>query len=734
MDKLFLFLMAGVLATAEPVAGLIGKFGDGTANVVFVSRAPNFYLESGESVHPALGVGFRGQWEGLLQVLSAGDYEFSRDVTLDGVTGVRHSLTAGMHPFAIPFARESGKLAQLRLLWRTSRFDWEPVPHGAFFHERAMEPPGSVESGRRLVTAAGCANCHAAPGVERPAVRLDGIGSRTNVNWLFAFLRRHDVAPQSAGQSADLAAHLVSLKEGSAPKPRKANEVSIGKGGELFGTMGCVFCHPSGSMPAMGSKYTLAPLTEYLLEKHRPSMLLDEEDATALAAYLTRPTDPKMEGVAPAGDQGRGAQWMVSLHCAGCHQGGEKARPLASLRGTQCKVVSTAWTEAEKQNAGAFLRSAIAPKSPAPVFTLRNEIERHQCLRCHKPGTEAPELVGVGEKLKTSWIGQVLWGKKRIRHGRELRMPHYDEAQMRPVALALAKAEGLAPGDGPAPPSFTDAERDAGMGLLGTNSKKKGMACIGCHDWGVRKALGEEGPQLQNAAERLRFDWYERWMRNPARILSGTSMPNYFGAMPLERAKPRIHSLWAAMDWGAKAPIPDGFLVSDLEVTSEAKPIVGSEPVVVRWDMPGATPAAIAVGLPGGLSYCFDAGQSRLLYAWRGGFLDMTGTLLRKTDAKKLTPTAGLVGTVFWRAGEDHPVLVGLDKRTPQRRFKGYRLVNGVPEFRYLLDEMDVRETLLREKDSLRRRLTFDHVDGPVYFEGRLLERGRNVVVEVVLP
>jgi len=688
------WLLAAWPASAQAVEGLIGRFGDSATNVVFVSRSPNFYLEPGESIHPSLGAAFSGQWEGSLQILAAGSYEFNRPVIIDGVTGSKHSLTAGMHALTLPFTRQAGAVAQFRLEWRSAGFDWEPVPRSAFFHQRAAEPSRAAEEGRRLVAEARCASCHSAPGLERPVPPLAGIGSRTNRDWLFAFLRRHTVVGQTTEQSADLAAHLFTLKAAGAFKPRKANEVSIGKGGELFGTMGCVFCHPSGSMAAMGSKYTLAAMTAQLLESHRPSMLLDDDDATAIAAYLTRSTDAAFEGPAPAGDAGRGAELRGSLHCTGCHQPAGAKRP---LREVECRVVRTHWTEPQKQNVRAFLRMPPT-KSAAPVFTARHELERHQCLACHKPGTEAPDLDSVGEKLKTSWIGQVLWGKQRIRRGRELRMPHYVEAEMRPLAAALAKMDGLAPGDGMAPPAFADALRETGAGLLGTNIKKQGMACIGCHDWGANKSLGEEGPQLQNAAERLRFDWYERWMRNPARILSGTSMPNYFGGMALDRARPRIHSLWAAMELGAKAPVPDGFRVSDLEVTSEAKPVVGNTAVVVRWDMPEATPAAIAVGLPGGVSYCFDAGQSKLLYAWRGGFLDMTGTLLRKTDAKKLTPTAAIIGTIFWRA----------EKQEGLRRFKGYRLVDGVPEFRYLVDGVEVREMLVPEAGGIRRRRVFD--------------------------
>ena len=695
MDRLLLILALGAgQALPQPIAGLIGKFHDGTATVTFVSKSPNFYLEPAESVHPSLSADFSGQWEGRLQILSAGAYEFNRSVNIDGVSGARHTLSAGSHVLIVPFNRTPGVVAQLRLEWRSAGFDWEPVPRSAFTHPAAAEPSDTPAEGRRLVAEARCASCHSAPGLERPVPPLAGIGTRTNQNWLFAFLRRHTVIAQTEAQSADLAAHLVTRKATSAAKPRKANEVSIGKGGELFGTMGCVFCHPSGSLPAIGSKYSLAVLTARLLNAHQPSMLLDDDDATAIAAYLTRSTDVAFERPAPLGDAAAGASLWTSLNCSGCHQPGAEKRP---LRDTECRVVNTGWTAAQKESVRAYFRLP-PPKSIAPVYSANLELERRQCMACHKPGTEAPELDGVGEKLKSSWIGKVLWEKQRIRQGRELRMPHYQEAELKPLGAAFAKMDGLPPGDGAAPPPFAAAVRETGAGLLGTNIKKQGMACIGCHDWGSNKSLGEEGPQLQNAAERLRFDWYERWMRNPARILSGTSMPSYFAGMAAGRARPRIHALWAAMELGTKAAVPDGFRVSDLEVTSEAKPIVGKEAVVVRWDMPEATPAAIAVGLPGGVSYCFDAGQSRLLYAWRGGFLDMTGTLLRKTDANKLTPTAALIGTVFWRA----------PKESGLRKFKGYRLVNGVPEFRYLLDGVEVLETLTPEGNGIRRRRITD--------------------------
>ena len=45
-------------------------------------------------------------------------------------------------------------------------------------------------------------------------------------------------------------------------------------------------------------------------------------------------------------------------------------------------------------------------------------------------------------------------------------------------------------------------------------------------------------------------------------------------------------------------------------------------PQVQRIFLPDASPAAIAVALPGDLSFCFDASECRLRYVWKGGFID----------------------------------------------------------------------------------------------------------------
>jgi azurin len=114
-------------------------------------------------------------------------------------------------------------------------------------------------------------------------------------------------------------------------------------------------------------------------------------------------------------------------------------------------------------------------------------------------------------------------------------------------------------------------------------------------------------------------------------------------------------------------------------------------PAVYRTFMPDCGPAAIAVGLPGpegGQSYVFDAGQCRLRYAWSGGFVDNT----EQWDGKGQRFTK-LVGDIYFRDTGGFPWKIGTTKQeVPQ--FKGYRLINRYPEFRYIVNGVEIRELI----------------------------------------
>ncbi|GAB4016283.1 hypothetical protein GCM10028773_08890 [Spirosoma koreense] len=146
-------------------------------------------------------------------------------------------------------------------------------------------------------------------------------------------------------------------------------------------------------------------------------------------------------------------------------------------------------------------------------------------------------------------------------------------------------------------------------------------------------------------------------------------------------------------------------------------------PYLYRIFMPDASPAAIAVCLPHDLAYCWDAGTCRLRYAWQGGFLDQKTLWPGKGDTQ-----AQLVGTVFYRDKSRYPLQLSPTETSPAVDFKGYRLIDRYPEFRYTVDGLAVAESIRPQPGGnglLRRfkivgatrsvRFVTDPDDGVVY-------------------
>jgi len=741
-----LALLVTPLAARKPTPGLIGTYSDAARSVELVVASPNFYLDAGQSLHPALGSEFEARWNGRLLVLRGGTYSFrGAEVVVNGhavgESGV--SLDPGRHSIRIAFQRRGGPAA-LQLRWKAEHFDWEPVPTDRFFHDPAKVDARAhlVEQGRRLAENLGCANCHDAQSASlraRPGPSLLGIGSRRKRAWLYHWLRdpagfRADALMpdrlESEQERRDLAAYLAAqVSQLPVEDIGKVSRRDRETGRSLMGSLGCGACHRSDSfsLQGLGSKMDVSTLAAYLQDPTQhdesgemPSFNLTRQEAKELTGGLTESTNEAFDADFTGGDAARGAVLVQAARCAACHEmandpqastpnppGMRRLRPgRGCLAEKPAKGVPRFRLSAKEQQAlTAFVESyAAAPDiSPAPVYEFYRRLTKLRCTTCHaldsaKPSPAIPEygppLTGLGYRMTSEWLRGVLLGTTRTHGGVELRMPHYAKSEVEPLVAGFARAAGVSP-TAASPVSETNPSMSQiGVNMLGTNAAEGGLGCIGCHGFGDHDALGEEGPLLTHVAEKVRHDWFQRWMRDPARELSGTSMPNYFGSLPADDARAKIDVLWAALSLGGEMPLPEGFERVESKPGSEELPVPVDKPIVIRWDMPEATPAAIAVGLPGGLSYCFDAGESRLRYVWRGGFLDMTGTLFEKRDREtKLTRTADILGDVFYRV-EDFPFRVGDLRHIPQRRFRGYRLIDGFPEFHYELDGVDVYERI----------------------------------------
>ena len=127
-------------------------------------------------------------------------------------------------------------------------------------------------------------------------------------------------------------------------------------------------------------------------------------------------------------------------------------------------------------------------------------------------------------------------------------------------------------------------------------------------------------------------------------------------------------------------------------VTKDPFERVARRPEVQRIFMPDVGPAAIAVALPGDLSYCFDAGDCRLRTIWRGDFIN--GWLYWKSNGKA---TGVIMGKVLWHLPEDTTL--------PATKFHGYELNDaGIPTFSYERQGAQFEETIEPAGKNLVRR------------------------------
>ncbi len=142
-------------------------------------------------------------------------------------------------------------------------------------------------------------------------------------------------------------------------------------------------------------------------------------------------------------------------------------------------------------------------------------------------------------------------------------------------------------------------------------------------------------------------------------------------------------------------------------------PYTPVSPYIYRVFIDGASPAAIAVSLPGDLSYCWDAGTCKLRFAWIGGFLDNSELWKGKGDV-----SAKVVGTLFFRDKTQFPLTLSAKDDVPVIDFKGYKLINRYPEFHYTLNGLDVFELILPKPDGtgLVRKFRIPDVKSTVWF------------------
>ncbi|BCU75386.1 c-type cytochrome [Luteolibacter sp. LG18] len=333
----------------------------------------------------------------------------------------------------------------------------------------------------------------------------------------------------------------------------------------------------------VASKYQPGALTAFLKKPDAfhsttgmPDFRLSDDEAGSLAAFLTTAStgkETKLAAAAPKGDLARGEALVKSLNCGSCHPGLPMAEK--TVAPAMDAIFAKDWSAAgcvapaakrgkapvlnlddnERAALAAFAKTGSTPLTrDTPAEYVRREITAQRCTACHaiddqhallddihnesrslvadvkhldeRVAQDRPRFTFLGEMLHASYTESMLQGtaEPRPRPWLLMRMPAF-HSKAKSLAEGFARLHGIEPGK-PGDVKVDPAHAEIGKAL----ASAEGFGCVTCHAIGEAKptaAFEVEGVNLRLAKERLRDEYFFRWMDNPPSVTSNTKMPRY---------------------------------------------------------------------------------------------------------------------------------------------------------------------------------------------------------------
>lgn len=407
-------------------------------------------------------------------------------------------------------------------------------------------PPGDRATGQTLFESVGCLGCHS--GLDKKIDHknrathfdhgpdLSGIGSKTSVDWIYAWLKdpkhynptaRMPNLRLSNQEAADLAAYLATKRDSRvfAAPANLGDPALVEKGKQLIGERGCFGCHLIGGFenrPGIGAElsefgaktvdrldfgdyvtdhtlHTWDRWTYHKLKHPRvyryervdarmPQLDLTDEEIWSVMVVLrgmrgsefVGPYANRLDAAGKARERGR--ELVRWYNCYGCH----------TLDGHQGDILQAYPGDL----------TSFAP----------------------------PVLEGEGQKTQPTWLFGFFRNVTRLRPWLDARMPTFGFSDEQATAL-VGMFSAL---DGAEYPyryygdiRLEGASREVAQRLLVDEFK-----CVSCHLVGDRKLTPEEAakaaPNLELARSRLRAEWLVRWLDDPQKLMPGTRMPSFF--------------------------------------------------------------------------------------------------------------------------------------------------------------------------------------------------------------
>jgi glucose/arabinose dehydrogenase/mono/diheme cytochrome c family protein len=637
---------------------------------------------------------FRGTWRGVLFVPQPGKHRFRFEVqgevrlrinqkevlsvASDSLIGSESGvvdLSFGNQAIEIDY-RRSERGGELRFLWSSESFEWEPVPATRLYHLGPSEESGSpVEE---LLAASRCASCHALPTPTLASPSLQRLKGSIHPDALEEILSNgHRLnADLSSDEVRQVAGYLLSASDQVTLPIGKSGDVARGQ--ERFESLGCLACHrvdgigsnrplAGGDLSRVGAKrpagFFRAWLTDpaSLQAEHRmPTMELAPEEVNDLTAYLSSlgrtKSEPAAEAISNA-DLRAGYGLVKSHRCAQCHAMKE-IQPVERLPldGSTAGCLGNPdrsrhrpgyrFSDSNQKRLLTYVRSLRVDAQPISIDRRGEAIlAANNCRGCHARGHEtglrevlaelgttdareqsvrsAPTLEAVGDKLQDAWLKRAILGEApRLRPWLAPRMPRFrmKEKEIGDLTAYLIAHDRMPTLNRPSQVHSREEELVAAQRLVGP----AGFGCMSCHQVGKHLPVGGEpsarGPDIAGLDQRVRFEWYRRWTRNPARIAGGVEMPAINLASP-GLLSGDLESQLAALWVGLNSP---GFQVPALQAVQSLSAIGGKRPIVLRdlveHGPKDTTARPLGVGLTNGHSILIDLDRMSLRAWWMGDF------------------------------------------------------------------------------------------------------------------
>jgi mono/diheme cytochrome c family protein/cytochrome c553 len=509
--------------------------------------------------------------------------------------------------------------------------------------------------------------------------------------------------------------------------------------------------------PDLPAKYSRQSLTFFLLQPETirtagrmPSLKLEPFEAADIATWLLR--EQTREITLPTSDDAalieRGRALFSSLGCANCHSAGT-AKPQAATALARLDRVSEQSCIGESVpgrphyllddvQRGA-VHAALGEKESRRSTTIEQldfRLLQLNCYGCHErdgrggigrnvrpyfetvgnvdigdEGRIPPPLAGVGRKLEAAWLTKVLQGTGDIRPHMLVRMPRFPGKSVAdlPDLLADVDREGEAPAE-----PLLEAASNSKNGSVGASPSQRApseeqlieagralmdVGCVQCHSFGGEALPGVVGIDLIGVPQRIRPGWFHAFLLDPGSLKERTRMPSFFpGGKSQNRdvlegvPDLQIAAMWAYLKAGGEQPLP-AKIEEARRQDYELKPT--ERAIVLRTFMPEAGTHAIAVGLPAGVHYAFDAQGT-----WFSRFAPPASPLGEAVVTLADGPS------LAWLTNRDEP-WPSAEQNAPGNRFRGYRVdEKGVPTFLYDIGPARVEEQITAGSDGvLVRRL-----------------------------